>query len=172
MVSAVVVGALGVTLAVILATRPPAASTLVDTPLLGRAAPTLAGTGLDGAPVRLADPPGRFTLVNFFGSWCPPCHTELPELVSLSHQGVAVVGVAVSDTPAAARAFLASAGADWPAMIDNSGRVSVDWGVRLPPETFLVTPTGQVFTKWDGPVTAGGPDGVLAAVAKARAEGQ
>ena len=146
-------------LVALLATRPPANATEVDTPLLGRAAPPLAGTTLAGGAFDLASLRGRWVVVNFFASWCPPCRQEEPELVSFAYAhrragDAALVGVAYDDAAGSARAFLASTGATWPALADPSGTAAVDFGVRSPPETFLVSPAGIVTAHLDGPVTA------------------
>lgn len=146
-------------LVALLATRPPASATEVDTPLLGHRAPALAGTTLSGGSFDLAALRGRWVVVNFFASWCPPCRQEEPELVSFAfaHRGAgdaALVGVAYDDSPSSARLFLSSTGATWPALGDPSGTSAVDFGVRSPPETFLVSPTGTVTAHLDGPVTA------------------
>jgi cytochrome c biogenesis protein CcmG, thiol:disulfide interchange protein DsbE len=37
----------------------------------------------DGAPISLADLQNRVTLLNFWGTWCPPCRQELPHIAEL-----------------------------------------------------------------------------------------
>jgi thiol-disulfide isomerase/thioredoxin len=37
----------------------------------------------DAKPVSLEDLPGRVTVVNYWGTWCPPCVREFPEIVEL-----------------------------------------------------------------------------------------
>ncbi len=160
-------------LVALLATRPPATETEVFTPLLGKTAPAIAGATLSGPGFDLATYRGRFVVVNFFASWCPPCQQEQPELVSFaySHRGAGdavLVGVVYDDATSSARAFDTAAGADWPAVIDPGGQIALRYGVRAPPETFLISPTGQVVAHIDGPVTAAYLDKQLAA---ARAAG-
>ena len=153
----------GAALVALLATRPQAALTEVDTPLIGHQAPALSGTTLDGQRFDLAALQGRWVVVNFFASWCPPCQQEEPELVTFAFEhrqpgGAALVGVVYDDSAAAAKSFLSSSGATWPAITDPEGTAAVAFGVRGPPETFLVSPTGTVVAHLDGPVTAAGLD--------------
>lgn len=140
-------------LVAVLATRPPAQVAEAASPLLGQAAPSIHGAGIDGKSVDLATMRGGFVLVNFFASWCGPCHTEQPQLVGLSSQ-VHVLGVVFQDSAPNALRFLRRGGADWPAMADPQGAVALEWGVRGPPESYLVSPDGTVVAKVLGPVTA------------------
>jgi len=153
----------------VLVTRPAAQSASAQSPLLGKAAPELEGVSpLTGSSVSLAGLRGRFVLVNFFASWCVPCRTEEPELVQLDYQhkaanDLAIVGVAFDDTTSGARQFLRSYGAVWPAVQDPDGGVALRYGVRGPPESFLVAPDGKLVAKFAGPLTAAGVDHYLAA---------
>lgn len=158
-----VVLVVGASLVALLATRPPAAATEVATPLLGHVAPSLSGTTLEGQPFDLATLRGRWVVVNFFASWCPPCRQEEPELVTFAFEhrqpgDAALVGVVYDDSVSSARSFLQSSGAGWPAVPDPDGNASVAFGVRAPPETFVVSPAGIVVVHLDGPVTAAGLD--------------
>jgi len=153
LVTAGAAGVVAVALIVVLATRPPATEAQADSPLLGQAAPSLRGPGLHGGTVDLASMRGQYVLVNFFASWCGPCHEEAAELNQLSHR-MTLLGVTYNDSPKAAAAFLASTGAHWPAVVDPGGQLAITYGVRGPPETYLIGPDGTVEAKVLGPVTA------------------
>jgi cytochrome c biogenesis protein CcmG/thiol:disulfide interchange protein DsbE len=155
---AAVVALLGAGLVVVLATRPPATATEVNSPLVGRAAPALSGTTLGGQRFSLASLSGRWVFVNFFASWCPPCQQEQADLVAFAYHhsspgDAALVGVVFDDAASSAHAFLTQSGAGWPALTDPGGTIALAYGVRGPPETFLVSPTGIVVAHFDGPVT-------------------
>lgn len=40
----------------------------------------------DGQPIRLDDVRGKVVLINFWGTWCPPCRIEFPHMVNLQQQ--------------------------------------------------------------------------------------
>ena len=153
LVAAVSAGVVAVVLIVVLATRPPAVASQANSPLLGKTAPSLSGPGLRGGTVDLTSMRGQFVLVNFFASWCGPCHQEAAELNQLSHR-MALLGVTYNDSPKAAADFLTSTGAHWPALADTSGQLAITFGVRGPPESYLIGPDGTVEAKVLGPVTA------------------
>ena len=64
---------------------------------------------LDGTPLRMASLRGRPLVLNFWGTWCPPCVREMPELDRFQREfgplGWQVLGLAV-DNPRAVREYL------------------------------------------------------------------
>lgn len=148
-----------VAVAIVVATRPSYQATPVASPLEGQAAPSISGTTLTGQHVSLADYRGRYVYVNFFASWCPPCQAEEPNLVAFDFQqqraggGAALLSVVFNDTDAGAKRFVATMGADWPALSDHDGTIANAYGVGSPPETFLIDPRGTVVGRLDGPAT-------------------
>jgi cytochrome c biogenesis protein CcmG/thiol:disulfide interchange protein DsbE len=157
-----------VVLAVLLATRPPYQATAVDGPLVGKMAPALTGTDVNGRPASLASYRGRYVYVNFFANWCVPCQEEEPNLVQFAYQqtrradGAAVLGVVFESYDAQARAWDRSEGATWPAVADPGGAIANRYGVTAPPTTFLVDPGGRIVGEFLAPVTVGQLNSMLA----------
>lgn len=154
-------------LVVVLATRDPATQRQTQSPLLGRLAPVVQGTTLDGGTFDLDALRGRWVLVNFFATWCTPCVVEHPELVAFDdeHRAIgdaAVVSVLYDDDPDAAREFFAERGGDFPVVLDPEGAIGVAYGVARVPESFLVAPDGTVVQRIVGGVTQEQLDDLLA----------
>jgi thiol-disulfide isomerase/thioredoxin len=89
----------------------------------------LAGPSLleDGKTVSLDDFAGKVVVVNIWGSWCPPCRTEAPELQKVQDEtgasGVQVLGIDVKEHSAEpARDFVADRKLTYPSIYDDSGR--------------------------------------------------
>jgi cytochrome c biogenesis protein CcmG/thiol:disulfide interchange protein DsbE len=68
------------------------------------------------------------------------------------------------DTEKNAREFFDELGGDWPALVEETGRIAIDYGVTAVPETLLISPSGRVVQKWIGAsgVTADGIDATIA----------
>lgn len=122
--------------------------------IVGEVAPPISGATLDGGRYDLVDQRGDWVVVNFFASWCVGCRVEHPELVEFTerHQGdgVQLVAVMFGDTERAAREFFTELGGDWPALVEDTGGIAIDYGVTAVPETLLVAPSGRVIQKWIG----------------------
>jgi cytochrome c biogenesis protein CcmG/thiol:disulfide interchange protein DsbE len=154
-------------LVVVLATSEPAANRIAESPLVGRDAPAVVGTTLEGDAFDLADHAGQWVLVNFFATWCAPCRQEHDDLVDFHqrHQDVGdagVVSVVFSDDIGDARRFFEENGAPFPVIVSDEGDIALDYGVAKVPESYLVSPDGVIVAKIIGGVTAEGLDELLA----------
>jgi len=99
---------------------------------------------------------GKPVVLNFFGSWCPPCLRELPgfEAVSQRFGGkVAFVGVTFNDTRAGAQQALARAGVTYGAGWDPENGVALDYGLVHMPTTVFISPKGTLLEQKDGEFT-------------------
>lgn len=100
-----------------------------------------------GRPVALRGAgSGTPTLVNIWGSWCPPCIAEVPALVRFSAKAagkVAVVGIDTEDDPKQALIFAAQHGMRYPSLVDDDKRVLREYGAG-PPVTLLLDPAGRI----------------------------
>ncbi|MBV8692391.1 MAG: TlpA family protein disulfide reductase, partial [Actinobacteria bacterium] len=90
-------------------------------------------------------------------------HPEL-EKFTQRHQGgdAQLVSVLFDDDAASARAFFKKHGGDWTVVDDPGAHAALDFGVRGPPESFIVDRDGYVLTRIVGTVTADGLDRILA----------
>ena len=131
------------------AAQSPAASTVtVGSPLVGKPAPALVGTTLDGAAFDLASQKGSPVLVNFWASWCGPCREEFPLLEDAvtrhATEGLVVVGALYKDDADPARAFVTEQRATWPTVADPERTIGAAWKVLGPPQTFFIDREGII----------------------------
>jgi cytochrome c biogenesis protein CcmG/thiol:disulfide interchange protein DsbE len=68
---------------------------------------------------------------------------------------VVYLGVALQDTEENARAFVKEFDITYPNGRDESGKISVDYGVWGIPESFFIDPQGRITYKHTGAIRAG-----------------
>ena len=134
------------------AARTPPAPEGLKVVALGESAEPLLGTTLDGVNQPLPGE-GRWRLINFWASWCPPCRAEHPVLKQMAADGVRVAGINMMDDADKALGYLAEDGNPFFAIAaDPKGRNRVEWGVTAPPETFIIGGDGTVLFRFVGPL--------------------
>jgi thiol-disulfide isomerase/thioredoxin len=126
-----------------------------------RPAPPLRGTTLTGDVLDLASYRGRVVVLNVWGSWCPPCRKEAPDLVkaakALEAKDVAFVGLNTRDLdPEPARAFVRTFEVPYPSVYDPNGEQLLGFRETLPanaiPSTLVIDTEGRVAARVLGPV--------------------
>lgn len=134
------------------------ASAMPATPAPSVARPTLRVATLDGKAFDLAEQRGKWTIVNFWATWCGPCLKEMPELSALDamREHIVVVGLAYEDnTPEAMRAFMKEHPVVYPiALVDVYDPPKDFETPRGLPMTYIIGPDGAVAKQYMGPVTA------------------
>lgn len=105
-------------------------------------APDVTGTLLDGRPFELSSLRGHVVVLNFWGSWCPPCRAEAPELMATytatRASGVRFIGVDIKDERQLAAAFDRAKHITYPSIFDADGRVALQFS-NYPPNAIPST---------------------------------
>ena len=113
---------------------------------------------LNGKTVNLSDYRGKWVVVNYWATWCPPCREEIPELVKFHEahkdKDAVVLGVNAEkpDIPKL-KDFVDTYFISYPILLGNSGLDSAMGPIPALPTTFLVTPEGNVIARNVGQVT-------------------
>jgi cytochrome c biogenesis protein CcmG/thiol:disulfide interchange protein DsbE len=110
-----------------------------------------------GGTLDLGRAQGVPTLVNLWGSWCPPCREEMPLLQQLAASAagkIQVVGVISKDGRPQAESFAADAGVTFPSAFDGDGQLMADLGINVLPYTYFLDATGSVVYTQVGPVSS------------------
>ncbi len=96
----------------------------------------------------------RYTLVNFFASWCTPCLAEHAFLKELAQQkDITIVGIAWRDSEKNITKMLKEHGNPYDYVgIDNMDATASQYGVKGLPESYLINPEGMIIEMHQGPL--------------------
>ena len=98
----------------------------------------------------LQDSRGKVVLLNFWGTWCPPCRREMPSMErlyqKLSGDGFRVIAVNQMEDVDHVFAYTGQLGVDptFPILFDTDGKVSTSYRVQGLPTSFLIDKRGMV----------------------------
>ena len=92
---------------------------------------------------------GKYILVDFWASWCPPCRAEIPVVAKVyekyAGENFDVVSVAVSDKPEDSKKAAKELGVVWNSII-NAQRIPGDlYGIKYIPQIMLFGPDGKLI---------------------------
>jgi peroxiredoxin len=117
----------------------------------GKAAPAFTLKTYDGRAVSLADFRGKVVLLDFWGTFCPPCMAALPKLQALHDQhaarGFAVVGVTVDDRAALVKK--ATTKITYP-ILQATPQVWSGYKINALPSLVLVGRDGRIVRRFGG----------------------
>ena len=106
----------------------------------------------DGSKLQLTARSGRFQLLHFWATWCPPCRRELPLLFEMARRNRARLDVwAISTDPewSSVRRFF-GASVPSPVVRDPSGAGWRALSVTTLPDSYLVGPDGRIRARFSG----------------------
>ena len=123
---------------------------LVENPRRAREnfAPDFSFTSSAGEYVTLEDLKGKVVLLDFWGTWCPPCVASVPDLRSLykryANESFVLIGVSSDYDERVWRRFIERNNMVWPQYLDEDRRLQRAFNVRAFPTYILIDREGIV----------------------------
>ncbi|WP_149140183.1 TlpA family protein disulfide reductase [Gemmobacter caeruleus] len=114
-----------------------------------QALPEIGLVGLDDAPRTLSEFRGKWVVLNFWATWCPPCRHEMPSLgalqTALGSDRFEVVTVATgrNAVPAIEEFFAETGVTHLTALRDPKSTLARSIGIAGLPVTVILNPEGQ-----------------------------
>ncbi len=129
---------------------------LVLLPGVACAADNFTLTDAQGKSHSLAGYSGKWVIVNFWATWCPPCLEEIPDLVAIkeSRKDIEVIGIAMEFQDARqVMQFAEGMFVNYPIVLGDR-KISESVGrVDGLPTTFIYDPQGKLAQRHVGKIT-------------------
>lgn len=114
---------------------------------------------MSGKMHSLADYKGKWVIVNYWATWCPPCQEEIPDLVSFhdSHKDTdaVVLGINLEDVgQEQLESFVDSFMISYPILRSEPLATTPLGPVPGLPTTYIIAPDGSPVARQVGPVTS------------------
>lgn len=121
---------------------------------VGQAAPEIIAYTPNNKTVKLSDFRGKYTLVDFWASWCVPCRKENPNLVKLYNtykdKGFDIFGVSLDNNPGSWMRAIDEDHLVWTNVSDLkawSSDLIIDYRIKAIPSSVVVDPEGLILAK-------------------------
>jgi thiol-disulfide isomerase/thioredoxin len=113
---------------------------------------------VEGVTHKLSDYRGKWVLVNYWATWCPPCLEEIPELVHFHEDhkdnDAIVIGINFEKIELKKlKQFIDENFVVYPVLLSKPAPDSPLGPIPGLPTSFLVSPEGELVAKTVGPVT-------------------
>jgi peroxiredoxin len=108
---------------------------------------------LTGETVKLSQYRGQPVMINFWGTWCPPCRNEMPLLQSTYEKyspELVILAVNVNDEIGQVERFVEEMDLTFPILMDDKGIVLSQFRVRGFPTTYFVDGDGVLREQFIG----------------------
>jgi peroxiredoxin len=120
-------------------------------PQVGDKAPNFTLLDFDGNAHSLSDFKGKPVLINFWGTFCPPCKAEMPALQrqydEWSSKGVVFLEINLDTNKITAQSFMEQYNLTLPVLLDTKEVVRKDFGILEYPTTIFVGADGKIAYK-------------------------
>lgn len=119
-----------------------------------RVVPEFSLMGMDNSEWDADSLSGKFWVVNFWATWCPPCIEEIPSMNKaweiLEPEGIGMLAINAGEGRATVQEFLGKIPIDFPTLLGDMDSLP-NWSARALPTTLVIDKSGNVVFEALGP---------------------
>lgn len=121
--------------------------------LIGDIAPTVTVQDTDGNEKVLSftSHGAKYLLLDFWASWCEPCHKEIPNLRALydryHDQGLEIIGISADQNPEDWKSCLEEQKEPWANYLDRNRQAIGEYKVQYIPSIFIIDENGTIIAE-------------------------
>jgi len=121
----------------------------------GAPAPNFSYKTINDKQISLDQFKGKYVLLEFWGTWCPPCVKEIPELKTFydsNRDSVEIIGIACSDKYDSWKNFVTKNQLNWVQILNDSKKLDLTktYDVKAFPTKILIDPSGNIVQTFKG----------------------
>jgi peroxiredoxin len=125
-------------------------------PKVGDEAPDFKLKKLNGEEVQLSQLRGKAVMINFWGTWCEPCRTEMPAMQKAyekyKDKGFEILAVNVAETEIAVSNFVEDYKLTFPILMDSQKETVRQYKISPLPSSIFVDPQGKITQFIESPL--------------------
>lgn len=141
-----------------------------EPPTVGKAAPDLLATTVDGKTVRLSDFKGNPVWLTFGASWCQACRAENPDIQAMSEEftgsDLVVLAIFISEDASAVRDYADRVGLTYRKVADPDTRIASDYRIMGIPSHYFIDRSGVLRLLRIGSLDPVGMEAALKGIAE------
>lgn len=112
--------------------------------------PQMTLKGLDGSEYQLGGARDKPLVINFWASWCGPCHEEAPDLSQVYERykgkfDLYAVNVTKDDSMSLVRSFVKQYHYTFPVLLDAKGEAADAYRILFVPTSYLIDRQGKLL---------------------------
>ncbi|OXS54915.1 thiol-disulfide oxidoreductase [Cohnella sp. CIP 111063] len=123
----------------------------------GDVPPEFSLMGVDDKEYKLSDYKGKAIVINFWGTFCPPCVKEMPEFQRQSEkwkdEPFKILAINLSEDMIAVSNFVSRYNLDFTILRDQNRKIERLYKLKSYPTTFFVKPDGKIMDIFVGGMT-------------------
>ncbi len=122
---------------------------IVNPPKENTLAPQFVIKDIDGVNIKLSNFKGKYVLLDFWATWCPPCMREIPFIKKIRNdfpaEKLIIIGVNIDRSFALCKAAILKNTMNWVHIFDEENKISNLFGVLSIPATILINKQGVII---------------------------